>query len=55
MKLDELKKSLAEKETLKQRTEAIFHQLTGQIILLAELIKTEEDNTKKEEIKEEQK
>jgi hypothetical protein len=50
MKLDELKKELAEKETMKERTQTFFHQLTGQIIMLKEMIKKEE-TIKVEEIK----
>ena len=54
--LENLKKQLAEKEALKERTEMIFHQLVGQISLLQSLIKEEEDKEqKKPDLSEEQK
>ena len=46
MELEELKKQLAEKEIMKERTEVIFHQLNGQIALLRDIIKQEEEKNK---------
>jgi len=42
MTKDELRKELNEKEALKAKTELIFHQLTGQIALLRDLLNREE-------------
>ena len=46
--LENLKKQLAEKDVLKERTEMIFHQLVGQISLLQSLIKEEEEKDKEQ-------
>jgi hypothetical protein len=44
MKIEDLKSQLEEKNRLKIQTEVIHAQLIGQIVLLQELIKKEEDN-----------
>ena len=47
MDIKELKKQLAEKETLKEQTFIIFQQLTGQISLLKDIITQEENKENK--------
>lgn len=42
MTKDELKKELEQKEALKAKTEQIFHQLSGQIALLRDLLNRED-------------
>lgn len=48
MKKEDLLKELREKEELKAKTELIFHQLTGQIALLRDLINREVPESPKE-------
>ena len=50
MEKTDLIKLLKEKEELKERTARIYDQIVGQIALLQDLVKTEE-NIKKEEPK----
>jgi hypothetical protein len=51
--VQELKKTLVEKEELKTRTELVYQQLLGQISLLKELIRTCEVENKKEVVPQE--
>lgn len=54
MEIKDLKKTLAEKEELAKRTEIIYHQLQGQIVLLKEQVAKAEKEVPKD-VKEEEK